>query len=675
MTRFHKMLNQHDLSEKVWTTSGIFSTHYLLERLPHVNLSGWQTDEQILLIYNDIKELYEKNIVGLKKVNEANTERRFIDKIFDKLGYGYLNQDRIPRADHRHVPDYFLYSTTNDADKAFGLSNYDKYKLAVTIVEAKRWDRNLSEPSSGSGKSTKGRYPHQQIRDYLNESEHINWGILTNGRQWRLYSNKGRSSRFFEIDLEKCLGSFDKFKYFYILFKPSAFVKDASGKCLLDYASEESLRFHEDVEKNLREKVFGCVELIGQGFLSREENLLKENSLNIIYNHSLILLYRILFVLNAEARNLLPTNPQSNYYKHYGIQRIKDKVVHERGEFLSSKTTLYDDLLSLFGLINGSNEKLNVELGVPRYNGGLFDPDRYSFLASKKVGDDVISEIIYELSFRNATNGEVYSLDYKGLGERHLGTIYEGLLEHKFALINDRVFLRNDKNERKLTGVYYTPDYIVKYILENTLGTLLKEIDDKLRKLPDKGNKNDAFAMGVLKLNICDPAMGSGHFLVEALQYLAEEVAYHPTTQLKTVKGEAEEEVNYWKRRIAESCLYGVDIKEMAVELAKLSIWLKTVDESQPLNFLDHHLRCGNSLIGIEIHDLSYLPLHETKQKNPEKKGEQLALFNVACFQEDIAVIMKGFKTIAFLLSKKRKRYSKRFWKNPEDIKKSQICI
>jgi len=642
-----------DSYKDIWVTEGVFSSHYLLERLLKADSICHTPDEEILSVYNYIRELHKKNVVGLKKGNEANTERRFIDKVFDKLGFGYLNQDRIPEADRRQVPDYFLYATASDADKAFGLPISEKYKLSITIAEAKRWDHNLNQPSSGKGKVPKGRYPHQQIRDYLNESEHIRWGILTNGKEWRLYLKNGRSSRFFEINFEKCLEDLEVFKYFYILFNPTAFIKDASGKCFLDNVLEESLRFHEDVEKDLREKVFKCVELLGQGFLSREENSLTGNDLRSIYTHSLILLYRILFLLNAEARGLLSTNPQSNYYKHYGIQRIKDQARHERGGFLSSKTTLYGDLLSLFDLINGSNEKLNRELGVPRYNGGLFDPERYSFLITKKIGDDVISEVIYELSYREDKNGEIYSLDYKGLGERHLGTIYEGLLEYKFSLIGSQVALKNDKGERKSTGAYYTPDYIVKYIVENTLGPILKEIDERLKAKQHGNDKDDSFAMELLKLNICDPAIGSGHFLVEALQYLAEEIAYHPTTQLKTSKGEAENEVNYWKRRIVESCIYGVDIKELAVELAKLSIWLKTVDRSQPLSFLDHHLRCGNSLIGARIEHLSYLPLHKLKKKNIDGKGKQLELFNKTRFKEDITTIIKGYKAIEEMSSEK----------------------
>jgi len=642
---------QQGLFSDIWITSGIFSNHYLLERLPQAGSTVWPSDEEVLPIYKAIRELYEKNIVGLRKGNEANTERRFIDKVFNELGFGYLNQDKIPEAERRQVPDYFLYSTPNEADKAFKLLSHEKYRLAISITEAKRWDHNLDQPSSGTWKAPKGRYPHQQIRDYLNESEQIKWGILTNGKEWRLYFKEGRSGKFFEIDLEKCLGDLQRFKYFYALFRPDAFIKDSSGRCLLDYIFEESLRFQEDVEKDLREKVFKCVELLGQGFLFREENQLTEKDLNSVYHYSLSLLYRILFLLNAEARDLLSTNPQTKYYKHYGLQRIKDRVRQEKGEFVCAKTLLYDELLALFHLINGDNEKLNKELNISRYNGGLFDTERYSFLEEKKVGDNVLSEIIYELSYRIDKNGEEHSIDYKGLGERHLGTVYEGLLEHKFAFDNRKVVLKNDKGERKTTGAYYTPDYIVKYIVENTLGPILKEIDKDIQK-NYKGEKDDSFAREVLKLNICDPAMGSGHFLVESVQSLAEEIAYHPTTQLKTSKEEAEDEVNYWKRKVVESCIYGVDIKELAVELAKLSLWLKTVDRSQPLNFLDHHLRCGNSLIGARISDLNYLPQPKSKKKS-DMLDEQLMLFDISRFKEDITAVVKGFQSIEDMPSEK----------------------
>ena len=230
----------------------------------------------------------------------------------------------------------------------------------------------------------------------------------------------------------------------------------------------------------------------------------------------------------------------------------------------------------------------------------------------------------------------------------------------------------------KATGSYYTPDYIVKYIIENTLSPILSEIDKKTSINPTllKGGeggliKDDSFAKEVLKLNICDPAMGSGHFLVEAVQYLADEIAYHPTTQLKTPKCEAGDEINYWKRKVVESCIYGVDIKELAVELAKLSLWLKTVDKSQPLNFLDHHLRCGNSLIGARINDLNYLPSSKGKQKKSEEQDEQLVLFDKSRFKEDITAVIKGFHEIEEMPSEKLsdiKAKEKTFHKLTEEL-------
>ncbi len=146
---------QQDIFEDVWKTSGIFSNHYLLERLQQAGTTIWPSDEVISQKYKHIQVLYKKNIFGLRKGNEADTERRFIDKVFDELGYGYLNQNKIPATIRKQVPDYFLYPSQNDADKAFKLSSSEKYRLAISIAEAKRWDHNLDQPSSGKGKASK----------------------------------------------------------------------------------------------------------------------------------------------------------------------------------------------------------------------------------------------------------------------------------------------------------------------------------------------------------------------------------------------------------------------------------------------------------------------------------------------------------------------------------------
>lgn len=148
---------QKNLLNHVWIPTGIFSNHYLLERLPHAVSTVWPSNEEVIPTYKAIQDLYEKNMVGLRKGNEANTERRFIDKVFHELGFGYLNQTKIPEAERRYVPDYFLYSAPKEADKAFEASSHERYHLAISIAESKRWDHNVDQPSSGKGKAPPGR--------------------------------------------------------------------------------------------------------------------------------------------------------------------------------------------------------------------------------------------------------------------------------------------------------------------------------------------------------------------------------------------------------------------------------------------------------------------------------------------------------------------------------------
>jgi hypothetical protein len=165
------------------------------------------------------------------------------------------------------------------------------------------------------------------------------------------------------------------------------------------------------------------------------------------------------------------------------------------------------------------------------------------------------------------------------------------------------VYLVTDKGERRTFGSYYTPDHIVEHIVRETLGPLCRALT------ADSGAASNGadFAERVLSLRIVDPAMGSGHFLIRACQFLAEEIATNPHTAADPVlAGDAT--LAHWKRLVVERCLYGVDVNPMAVDLAKLALWLETVAADRPLTFLDHHLRTGNSLIGAKVNDLAALP-------------------------------------------------------------------
>ncbi len=277
-------------------------------------------------------------------------------------------------------------------------------------------------------------------------------------------------------------------------------------------------------------------------------------------------------------------------------------------------------------------------------------------------------------------------VDYRDLAIQQLGSVYEGLLElhPRYASCDMRVirrrravskqeliqpaanpvpkgykgtsiiypsgsiYLATDKGERRRTGSYYTPDHIVDHIVQKTLGPQCAAIFDRLKgQIADKKRELQAapakertrlvqeledlcgaFDDQVLELKILDPAMGSGHFLIRACQYLAEEIATNPYTSdrdANDLDGD-ESTITYWKRRVAETCLHGADINPMAVELAKLALWLETVAADAPLTFLDHHLQCGDSIIGATISALNSLPGDECLLEGQFSREVEVAL-------------------------------------------------
>ena len=607
---------------KLWQTEGLFSDHYLKARLQRN--SWWPSDTEAEPIWRFCKELYEKRYLVCAKNNEAFTRQELLDKILEKLGFAWTDNLGLPDQDAE--PDYILFSSAEEKEKVIEASKQQRYAASVGILEAKKVNHPLSQISKHQG-----RYPHQQIRDYLNEAQVLTWSILTNGNEWRLYTRDAKPSQFFGLNFEVAIKKLADFKVFLALFSAAAFARDAQGKCRLDQIREVALATQAELEADLRARIFTIVEILANGFAERPENKITDADLPRLYENCLIYLYRLLFILYAEGRLLLPVEPKSRkYYKQLSLARLLTPLKNYTEYDSQTQTRFYRDIHALSLVINGADKKANDEFGVPRYNGGLFDPDRYPLLKDGAVADAVLAEVLRQLMFTPEKGGQKFvpfeSVDFGDLSVQQLGSIYEGLLEHHFIRENGKLKLTTDKAERKATGTYYTPDYIVKYIVEKTLGPLLDDIE---QRVDVKAGKDNSFANEILKLNICDPAMGSGHFLVEATTYLAEHIVYHPTTkfQAEFSKGESQEqsEIAGWRRRVVETCIYGVDLNPLAVELAKLSLWLTTISSDKPLNFLDHHLRCGNSLIGARLDQLGSLP-----QKNGRRAGKPVQQILIA---------------------------------------------
>jgi len=368
-----------------------------------------------------------------------------------------------------------------------------------------------------------------------------------------------------------------------------------------------------------------------------------------------------MFILYAEGKGLIhPDTLQARdeYDENFSLEQIREEIVDEAGvgayfEDFSSRSKVYWRRLSdTFELIDEGDD----ELGIPAYNGGLFDSEEHEFLAENHVNNHYLAQVIYYLSTTFTEDGKLVYADYADLDTRHLGSVYEGLLEHQFvisdqkmvaisgdggqvwkqasevqdgevvdAVDEDGLYVVNDEGERRSTGSYYTPDYIVNYIVEQTLDPLIDDVRDLLVEDGYQQGSHEyagEFYSRILELDILDPAMGSGHFLTAVTSYLAEQV--QEVARDAEVSGFLKEEEI--RREIAKECIYGVDLNEMAVELAKLSMWLETLASDKPLTFLDHHFKQGNSLLGADLDDVDALPGHDGE--NVEDDQFTLESFN-----------------------------------------------
>ena len=530
--------------------------------------------------------------------NEAQAERDLVRPILEALGHLFEVQASLRTSDGTKKPDYVFYSDANalNANKSKVLTEALLANGGVAVGDAKAWDLPLDMTSkTKSADPLSNKNPSYQIAFYIQHSG-LDWGILTNGRLWRLYhkATAFKLDRYYEVDLPALLKTGDpaQFLYFAAFFGWAAFDPHALGvAALLDASANYAL----GVGNTLKAQVYEALRHLAQGFLDYPGNKLQDDpaTLKLIYDNSLIVLYRLLFVLYAEARELLPVRESRMYRDSYSLRAITHDIANNLRldkHLLPSSATIWPRLRALFGIIDEGSPPLDVAT----FNGGLFDPARHPFLERHTVGDARLQAAVDKLA---RVKDEF--VDYRDLAERHLGTIYEGLLEFHLAIIPREgewtVALLNDRGERKATGSYYTPDYIVQYIVEQTIGPVLREA------VADK-ETDAAKIAAVLGVNVLDPAMGSGHFPVAATEYIARFLVDLAVTPEVDAGGETE--LAYWKRRVAQNCIYGVDLNPLAVDLAKLSLWLVTVAKDRPLSFLDHHLRNGNALVGARLADL-----------------------------------------------------------------------
>lgn len=450
----------------------LFSDHYLNATLPM--RSDWRgLADEARPAMEEIARILDSYTPS---ENEAQVEEELVRPVLRLLGHTFEVQPALTTPEGTKRPDYVLYRDARSvaSNKGRTLTDESLKGRAFAVADAKYWERPLDVSLKGGSKDAfSNKNPSYQVSFYMQHSA-TEWGILTNGRLWRLYhrDTAHKADRFYEVDLPALVrsGSAEDFLYFYAFFRRTAFEDYPLGVGAL---LRESTDYARSVGDSLKGQVYEALRHLAQGFLDHPRNRLsaEPGTLREIYDSSLILLYRLLFVLYAEARDLLPVRESTDYRDSYSLHAIKRDVRRnlERGRaLLPTSATLWQRLVDLFGIIAEGSPPLKVA----SFDGGLFDTERHPFLEDHAIGDGHLQQAIDRLA---RVDGQF--VDYRDLAERHLGTIYEGLLEYHLEALAEpeegwTVDLLNDRGERKATGSYYTPDYVVKYIASKPTSTI-----------------------------------------------------------------------------------------------------------------------------------------------------------------------------------------------------------
>ena len=624
----------------------LFSQSFLEAGLRETAEYRQVSPQQLSYFGQDLRAPYNAFVRAYQRSNEAQIEDALIRPALNALGWTYLPQQSIPVSGR--TPDYMLFADADDR-AAFTAGGGDFSRHPLAPAEAKAWGTNLDRRAGALS-------PSAQIQDYLRRfwqstRGRVKWGILTNGETWRLYraTGTGPDGRFyqtqdvwFELKLSECVGDAgrEQRRQFLLFFHRDAFRVGDDGYCFLDRALAGAADYVQTVVDTLTDTVFEEVypQLLRAFYRAAPEAAAEE-----IQQSALFLLYRLLFLMYAEDRRLLPTEHPA--YSTISLRSLRREILArlETNPVFLNTYTYWPRLQELFVRID-AGEPL---AGLPAYNGGLFDRERPELLARARLSDDSVATIINSLGAA-AVNGspDRTLVNFRDLSVAQLGTLYERLLERRPVVHDGRVSAQLQPYARKDSGSYYTPPELVRFIVEQALEPLVNEREARFRELAASlasdtrdfdARRRELLAAdpaeAVLQLKALDPAMGSGHFLVAALDYLtgevdrlaglgAEAAGWLPDddpyvspleTRVANIRREIQRQAadNGWElgpdsltdraiiRRMAlKRCIYGVDLNPLAVELAKMSLWLHSFTVGAPLSFLDHHLRCGDSLVG-----------------------------------------------------------------------------
>jgi hypothetical protein len=492
--------------------------------------------------------------------------------------------------------------------------------------------------------------------------ERVPWLIVLRGAQIRLYpvrpdlgvGRRSQAETYLELDLSVVDDRSEGFLP--LIFAAGSLDEEGAVQELL----EGSIRYATELGERLRERVHNyVVPSLAVAVANELERLGQGGDLYAAYRITLKILFRLLFQAYAEDQGLLPYNRNDRYTRNSLTTHANDFVENPDRELDAESHAIWDDLRQVWDVIDTGNS----DWDVPAYNGGLFgtDPDFHPdghVIDSMRLDDVAVGTALRHLLTDTTGEGDLGAVDFRSLSVREFGTIYEGLLESSLsraetdlALDKDNTYVPTDdpdevvvrtgevyhhnaSGERKATGSYFTKPFAVEHLLERALDPTLDEHLEKVRELLDD-DKPAAAAEKFFDFRVADLAMGSGHFLVAAIDRIEVQMAAfltdHPipaiNQELDRLEAAAREALGtnaddyeiepsaLLRRQIARRCIYGIDINEVAVELARVAVWIHTFVPGLAMSSLDHTLVCANSLTGIGTIDEALDALDPKRKK------------------------------------------------------------
>lgn len=538
----------------------------------------------------DYWRIFQRKIETLKADSPATTETRnlWIVPLLGLLGYQLEYQARGVELNGKNYP--ISHRVTNRGQTAFHIVGYR---------EPAGLDRKPE-------RTTVRMSAHALVQEYLNLSEQV-YGLVTNGRLLRLLRDSSRLVKltYLEFDLDRIFtdGLFADFAILYRLLHTSRLPvsQEATAESIIERYHQDSLESGARIRDGLSRAVEQAIVAFANGFLAHPSNEALRQSVSAgdlksdaYYHHLLRLIYRLLFLLVIEERDLVypssvPTAKREVYDRYYSLQRLR-RLSEKRYLADHRHNDLWLSLLATFRLFeaDGSGSKL----GLAPLAGDLFGPDAIGPLSRCTLTNDVLLGCLRSLGlYQHPDTGQVIRVNYAALNVEEFGSVYEGLLEYEpvFHSNGNQVeFAFAMGEERAATGSHYTPDELVQPLLKHSLDYLIVE---KLKET----DKEKA----LLSLRVADIACGSGHILLAAARRIATELAIVRTGEEQPSPGAFRAAV----RDVIRECIYGVDYNPLAVELCKVALWLEAHNPGQPLNFLDHHIKNGNAIVGYVRRD------------------------------------------------------------------------